>query len=177
MKWIYALRSYLFYRALRTVQPAKAQHLLLNIKEVNSIGILYESTGSADDQAVAAFRNAMLQQGKTVEVLCLVNDAKVLSKENAAIFHRRDIGFNLVPAGGAVAAFTNKPFDLLLAAFTEENLPLEYISYSAKATCRVGVFQLNKTGAFELMVNVGAKKELPYLFEQSVHFLSKINHD
>ena len=177
MKWIYAFRRFLFNRALKSVLPARAQHLLLNLKEAKSIGILYESNTAADDQAVAAFRNTMLQQGKTVEVLSQVNDKKVLSKENAAIFHRKDIGFNYVPGGENVEAFISKPFDLLIAAFTEENLTLEYISYLSKAKCRVGVFQLNKTGAFELMVNVGSRKDLPYFFDQSVHFLSKINHD
>ncbi len=177
MKWIYALRSFLFYRALKGLLPNKATHQLLNVAEVKSIGILYESKSSADDAAVAAFRTRMLKEGKTVEVLCLVADAKILSKEHATIFNRKSIGFNLVPEAEVVTAFLNKPFDLLIAAFTEENLTLEYISYLSQAKTRVGAFQVNKTGAFEMMVNVGDKKELAYLFEQSIHFLSKINHD
>jgi len=71
--------------------------------------------------------------------------------------------------------FHAKNFDILICAFIEDCLPLEYIAATSNARFRVGAFSKAKTNYFELMINTQKNENLEYLLDQINHFLKVIN--
>ena len=82
-----------------------------------------------------------------------------------------------MPIDERANAFAAKKFDLLFAAFTDGNLPLEYIARISAARWRVGCFSESKTDYYDLMINMSGKTDLPYFLEQATYFLNQIKYD
>ena len=119
----------------------------------------------------------MRTDGKTVDILGFVDDKKIDHKADVLIFNTKNLSWNRTPVDERVEKFADKNFDLLLAAFTEENFPLEYVSRTSKAKWRLGIFDEKKTDYYDMMINMGDKNDLQHFLNQSTHFLNKIQYD
>lgn len=151
--------------------------VLTNLHNANTIGILYDSTNPDNDIVITKFAEGLRGQGKTVEILGFVDDKKIDHKADIQIFNSKSLNWIRVPADEKATKFAGQNFDLLFAAFTVENKPLEYIARTSQSGWRVGSYDEKKTDFYDLMINVGDKKELPYFLEQATYFLNKIQYD
>ncbi len=178
MKYWDRLRSYFYNKNIEgRIKTSKATHQVINLADAKTIGIVYDSTPTDNDQVIAAFAAQLRNQNKEVEILGFVNDTKTNSKEGVTIFNKKNLSWTLAPADERVNAFASKPFDLLLGCYTGTNLPLEFIARISKARWRVGAYTENKTDGFDMMVNMGTKTDLNYLLEQTIYFLNQIKYD
>lgn len=175
MNWIEKIRHHFYQSALtKQLQDKKIQRRVINLTDAGSIGILYDF----EDRAVVQQVIQELQvQHKTVESLCFFGGKEKEKPQMQNVFTKTDVAWQNVPKTELAKAFSDKKFDLLLCLFTNENLPLEFISATSGARWRVGVFRESKTLCYDMMVNVGEKKEVKYLWEQAQHFLNNIKYD
>lgn len=172
------IQSYFYKRHLREkTESSKPKRVLTNLTDAKSIGIIYDSTNPDNDIVITRFAENLRKQGKEVELLGFINDNKLDHKADIQVFNKKQLDWKQVPNDPRVEAFVGKRFDLLLACFVEENLPLEFIAATSSAKWRLGPYSEAKTAYYDMMINLGSKNNLPYFLEQSVDFLNKIKYD
>jgi hypothetical protein len=172
------IRNYFYRKNLAArLSQLKTKRSVINLHDAKSVGILYDSTDAANDITITRLAEELKTQGKTVEVLGYINDTKTEHKADIPLFNKKDVAWTRVPGGSKVDSFANKEFDLLLACFPGESLPLEYILHISRAKWRVGPYAANKTACYDMMINTGEHTGLPYLIQQTVYFLNQIKYD
>jgi hypothetical protein len=175
MKWWNNLKNYFYRRSLeQKLAQMQARHSLISLENAHTVGIVFDSTTGADDNTVIQFAEKLRNAGKEVEILGFVNDKKTESKPGITVFNRKQLSWAGVPQSEAAEKFATQNFDLLLACFTGTSLPLEFIAGISQARWRVGVYTENKTGLYDMMVNMGERSDIGYLLEQSTYFLNYI---
>jgi hypothetical protein len=175
MNWIEKIKQHFYQSALsKELQNKKTQRKIINLTDAKHIGILYDyGNKSAADQVI----NTLEQQSKKVESLCFYAGKEKEKPTLPNLFSRAQVRWQYVPNNELAKSFSSKKFDLLICLFTEENLPLEYIATASDSSWRVGVFSESKTQCYDMMINIGDKKEVKYLWDQIIHFLNNIQYD
>lgn len=177
MQWWDNFRNYFYQKNVQQkLAGANPSRILTNLSDAKSIGIIYDSTLPDNDIIITRFAEHLRQEGKQVEILGYINDTKTDHKADVSIFNKNHISWNLTPVDDRVEKFAGKNFDLLFAAFTGVNYPLEYIARISNAKWRVGTFHQQKTDYYELMINVGTKEGVDYFLEQATHYLNQIQY-
>ncbi|MGB1315800.1 MAG: DUF6913 domain-containing protein [Chitinophagales bacterium] len=176
MSFLEKIKSFFYNFSLnkKVKSTANIQREMINIQDAKNIGVLYNASNPKDVMVVSQFAEKLKQEGKQVFVLGFHN---VKSKEDLGekIFEKSSVNFFGIPATPKIDGFQKIKLDILICAFKDECLPLEYIAATSKATFRVGAFSKNKINFYELMVNIDAKENLHYLLQQILHFLKVIN--
>ncbi len=172
------IRNYFYKRNIDArLSALKASRKIINLTDAKSVGIIYDSTNPDNDIIITKFAENLRKQGKTVDLLGFINDKKIDHKADVIVFNTKNLSWTQVPVDDRVEKFADKNFDLLFAAFIDENLPLEYVARISKAKWRVGSFAESKTDYYELMINLGGNNDLQYFLDQSTHFLNQIKYD
>lgn len=172
------IRNYFYQKNIAAkLKGLSSARSLTNLHDAKTVGIIYDSTLTANDTAIHQFAEQLRAKGKTVEILAFINYKKIDTKPGIELFNTKNLSWNLTPNDERVEKFTGKNFDLLLACFMDSNYPLEYIVRTSRAKWRVGHFSEKKTDFYEMMINTDSKKELPYFLEQATHFLNAIKYD
>lgn len=149
---------------------------MVSIQEAKQIGILYNATKPDDVMVISQFAEKIKTEGKVIHILGF-KDEKSKEDDSPRVFNKNSVNWYGVPNDDKIDVFQKLDLDILISAFTEECLPLEYISATSKAKCRVGTYHSRKTKDYELMINIGNKNQLPYLIQQILHFLKEIKKD
>lgn len=149
---------------------------MININAAKRVGVLYNATRASEIITVTQFAEKLKAEGKEIYIFGYQNDK---NKEDIGLklFNKNSVNFFGVPNDARIDGFQKIDLDILICAFKEECLPLEYIAATSKAKFRVGAFNKNKTNFFELMINTGENKDLLFLLQQTLHFLKVINKD
>lgn len=119
---------------------------------VEVCSILFEQKGLFDIKEVSSFAEKLRNQGKTVHLLCYTGKD---IKEGLAYksFNDKDIAFNLVPKSNIVSGFTERQSDILYNLIPLKREISEYISISANADFKIGLFDESRSG-LDLMINL-----------------------
>ncbi len=172
------IRNYFYKKALaEKMESAKVKRAITNLADAKTVGVIYDSTNPDNDIIITRFAENLRKQGKQVELLGFVDDKKIDHKADIQVFNKTRLTWTRVPNDPRVDAFTAKNFDLLLACFTGENFPLEFVAATAKAKWRVGPYAAGKVAYYDMMINMSGKSDLAYLLEQMVNFLNNIKYD
>lgn len=174
MNIIDRIKNYLYESVLKQKGSVRPTRSITNLNDARTVGIIYDSTNPDHDITITKFAEMLRNKSKTVEIMAYVNDKKIDHKGDIALFNPKAVNWYGVPTDERIGPFCNKPFDLLICAILEESKPLEYIAYLSKAKYRVGPFAENKTHCYDLMIQLGGKKDLGYLLQQMMHFLENI---
>lgn len=171
-------RNYFYRRDIeKKLANKKSKPVLTNLHDAKNIGILYNSTNPDNDIIITKFAENLRHDGKTVEILGFVNDKKIDHKADVLIFNPNGLSWTKAPTDERAIKFAAKEFDLLFAAFNPEDEPLEYIARISVAKWRVGNYEEKKQDFYDLMINVGEKKDVQYFLDQATYFLNKIQYD
>jgi hypothetical protein len=171
------IKNSFYLSVLKQRGSKRPQRMVTNLADARSIGIVYDSTDPDHDIIITKFAEMLRGRGKTVDIMAFINDKKIDHKGDIKIFNPKAVNWYGIPLDERVTAYCEAPFDLLICAILSENKPLEYIAYMSKAKYRVGPFDELKTRYYDLMIEIGNKKDLNYLLQQMVHFLEKIKYD
>ena len=176
MGWLEKFKRLLYRKKLRFDAKAvsSAERKMLNIKNAQKIGILFNATRAEDIISITSFAEKLKQSGKQTSILGFQHTKK---KEltNPQFINNLDVNWFYIPESEKITEFHKKEFDILIGAFVNECLPLEYIAATSKAKFRVGTFSDETAAHFELMINTNKNQSLDYLLQQIDHFLNLIN--
>lgn len=173
---VHKIKRYFHNRALVSVvkRAEKIDRKPINIKRAKSIGILFDASNPTKVITVTKFSEKLVNQGIKVDILGYVNN-KEKELSESFLFNNNDVNWYGVPVSSKVKQFENTPYDILISAFVEESMPLEYIAASSKSKFRIGAFNNSKIHCFDFMINLGKQVQLNYLLNQIKHFLEVIN--
>ncbi len=172
------IRSFFYQMALREkLRNLHVSRKLINLNDAKSIGLIYDSSLPDNDILVTKYAEELRGLGKTVEILGYVNDPKVDHKADITVFNKKGVSWCDVPTDVRVESFISKKFDLLIAAITSDNKPLEFIAMLSHAGWRVGPFSETNTELFDMMINTSGKTDVSYFLKQTNYFLNQIKYD
>jgi len=140
-----------------------------------TIGILYNSMHHKIPCFVVDFENDIKNMGKVVSSLCYTNKVDISSDTSSISYG----DFNILGdvKNKIFAEFINHNFDYLYHLDLESNILVDYILTKSKAKCRVGSFQANRIGFYEIMINLKQdtnnnrrNDSIKLIAEQMLHF-------
>lgn len=171
------IKNRLYRSVLRDQGSNRPKRTIINLSDAQTIGIIYDSSDPDHDITITKFAEMLRNKGKKVDIMAYINDKKIEHKGDIALFNPKTVNWYGIPLDERVSAFCNKTFDLLICPLLAESKPLEYIAYLSKAKYRIGPYDARKTYCYDLMIQMGTKKNLDYLLQQMVFFLDKIKYD
>lgn len=176
MAFLSSIKNYLYSKKLRydAKRVAKIPREMLNLKKAKTIGILYDATQTENIIEITKYSEQLKQHGKHIEILGYKNQ-QIKEEDIPMFFNKKDVSWFSIPNHERVEKFRTTKFDILICAFSNECLPLEYIAATSKATFRVGSFNKSKAAYYELMIHTKENMSLNYLLKQINHFLQVIN--
>ena len=153
MGFLSTIKQSLYAKALS--EKAKAlrnQRRYKGWDSVEACSILFEQKGLFDLDKISSFADKLRNQGKNVHLLCYTGKE---AKEGLAYksFSEKDVSFNLVPKSNVVSAFTERHTDILYNLIPLNKEISEYISISANADFKIGLFDESRLG-LDLMINL-----------------------
>lgn len=173
MGFLNSIKKSLYAKAL--VEKAKAftkQRRFNGWETVEVCSILFELKGDFDIPSIMKFAEKLRNQGKTVHLLCYTGKE---IKEGLAYktFSDKEISFNLTPKSNIVSTFTNRHSDILYNLIPLSKEISEYISISANADFKIGLFDESRAG-LDLMINLKIK-DLKEFVKMADRVLQKTN--
>lgn len=176
MSWLKDIKKFLYLKKLRfdAKSNAKITREMINIKHANRIGILFNASSADDIITVTKYAESLSNDDKDISILAFQNN-KNKETDDPRFINQLNVNWFHIPSSEKIDNFHKMKFDILICAFVDECLPLEYIAATSDAKFRVGAFSDAKTNYFELMINTQKDHTLKYLLEQINHFLQVIN--
>ena len=176
MSIIQSIKSHFYNSSLNnSLKNIKGvQRKMMNIDNATKVGIIFNATKTNDVITVTQFSDKLRNLGKEVFILGY-QDRKLKEELDERLFDKNSINWFGKPTDNKIDGFQKIDLDILICAFEEECLPLEYIVATSKAKFRVGAFVKAKTNYYELMINIKRDQKLIYLLKQMLHFLKVIN--
>jgi len=168
-----------FYNsAIKKAEKSKksVKREMINIDLSKKVGIIFNATKTNEVITVTQFSDLLKKENKEVFILGY-QDRTLKEETDNRLFDNKSVNWFGIPSDSKIEEFQKLNLDILICAFEEECLPLEYIAATSKAKFRVGAFSSAKTNYYELMININKKHDLAYLLNQILHFLKAINKD
>ena len=175
MSYIRQLKEYFYKRQIEKAEQHKVARRSRSLEQSKHIGLLFDGNDNNTVDAILAYAEKLRKKGKEVTLLGFLNTKEPVADNPFPYFNKKQIRFNLVPKGADVEKFIQQKFDLLINFFPKDNLPLEYITTSSKAHCRIGN-QSQKLHCFDLIIRTPKKeKDFAFFTRQIEQILSKMN--
>jgi len=167
-------RWFYFYFLKKGMQVRRVPPKSTNLNEANEIGILFDATDPDKVSLINQFADSLKREKKKTILLAFYDQPKRAINFNFSYFNRKDLNWHLAPHGVVVDEFIQRKFDILINAFTKENLPLEFVSAMSQAAFRMGAYDKNKTYAYDFMVDIKGEDDLRLLLNQYKHYLQML---
>lgn len=169
------IKDFGFRLATKQLNPEQNGRRLINFDKVKTIGVAFDISSAENEAAANETLIYLRGKGKTVTLLAYTGDKKAEQKGDIKLFTPENINWFGVPRSELVTAFCEERFDVLLCPYTVYNRSLNYIALTSKAHCRVGVYSLNGSNDYELMVHLNEDLPVLNIVAQMLRLLQQIN--
>ena len=170
-----ALRSYVHkYMLRKELRFHKPERQITNIADAREVGILVDASDTDRTALVNQLADSLRTQFRKVHILGFYNFPKPALNLNFPHFHNKQLNWYLEPQSHMVDEFMDRKFDVLINAYTSENLPLEYISALSNAKYRIGVYEPSKTYLSDVLLDTSDPSDLKRFVEQVKHYIYQI---
>lgn len=167
-------RWFHYYFLKQVLRQHVAPRKTINLADSSEIGILFDATDPDKVSLINQFADSLKKEKKHVVLLGYYDQPKRAINFNFSYFNRKNLNWHLQPKGDIVDEFLNRKFDILINAYTAENLPLEYVSAMSQAAFRMGAYNKDKTYAYDFMVDMKGENDLRWLLNQYRHYLQML---
>ncbi len=164
-------RWFHFYFLRKELLTHAVSRKLISLANSNEIGILFDASDPDKVSVINNFAESLKKEKKKIVLLGFYNVPKKAINFNFSYFNKKDLNFFQIPKNELVKEFMERKLDILINAYTAENLPLEYISALSHASFRMGSFNKEKTYAYDFMVDMKNENDLKFLLDQYRHYL------
>lgn len=180
MKWIEDIKNNIGkWQLKREIKAKRVKRKRIAFADVEHIGIVYNAEKKEDEQLVAQYAQQLRREGKKVFTLGYVHLPQLPPTKkfllNSEFFWKEKLnGINL-PIKGKIGQFLQVEFDLLLNLYVEPLLPMQAVAAYSNAKYRVGPNLDDGLDYYDLIVDIGDKKELNELIVQIDFYLRNID--
>ena len=165
------VHRYVLKKELRFHKPERS---ITNIIDAKEVGVLFDATETDDTAIVNQFADSIRTQFRKVNMLGFYNHPISAMNLNFPHFNKKQLNWYLEPQGYIVDDFIQKQFDVLVNAYTGENLPLEYISAMSNAKYRIGVYNPEKMYLSEVMIDLKGNDNLKTALDEFKNYIFMI---
>ncbi|MCB0515365.1 MAG: hypothetical protein R2798_02800 [Chitinophagales bacterium] len=146
------------------------QRQMTTLAEAKNVGILFDATDITQHNVYIKFADSLKKEGKQVKLLGYIH-GNANAVFNFDAFGNKNINWYHIPAGNNIQSFIENSFDILINAYFEENLSLEYISLLSRAKFRVGAYQQIHEQISDFMVQMKPEQNIQAFFDAINHYL------
>lgn len=147
-----------------------------NFQTSKSISVLFDASTKEKHNEIKDYIKFLNKKNKKVYGLGYVTDKEVIASyiydKEINYFSLQDISVIGKMKNETITDFINKPVDILLNLCLEEQKSLNYIMSASKANMKISGKTDDKYA--DLIIQVGAKKDVQYLITQINHYLETI---
>jgi len=149
----------------------------ISLKQASLIGIIFDASHEPNIETVQRYIKKLQQWQKKVHVLAYIDADKTddikLVYPNIDFISKKEVNWYLKPKSMSTSRFIKNKYDILLNLYTDECVPLQYVSAFSDAKFRVGAYKENNLFCNDFLINLKEDKSLPALIEQIDHYLNK----
>ncbi len=153
------------------------EHSIVNLDNAKTIGVLYLANNKEQELIGKEFLEFLTAKGKKVTGLAFIKKLEKDREVGLPHITNKNVNFFYTPKGKLTEDFIKQKFDLLINLYTDEQLPLEYISALSPAKYRIGRFNETKTDSFDLMIDISEGEWLTEYIKLIHHYLDHINRN
>jgi hypothetical protein len=126
------------------INTASRKVAACNIKDAESIGILFNATDQVSFEIVKELVKDLTTKKNSIDVLGFVDSKQLIDhylyRKGFDFFTRKQLNWYYKPEAENVKIFIEKPFDLLINLSLDEPYPILYILASSMAKFKAGIF-------------------------------------
>lgn len=163
-----------FYFLKKELRFHTVSRTVVKLAEAREIGILFDASDTDRTALINAFADRLRKEKKRIVLLGYYNFPKQAINFNFPYFNRKNINWHYEPKGVDVEEFILRRFDILINAYIDECLPLEYVSTMSRAAFRVGHYDRQKTHAYDFMIDMKGENDLQKLLEQMLYYIEMV---
>lgn len=163
-----------FYFLRKELKFHEVPRKVVNLSHAREIGILFDASDTDRTAIVNSFADALRKERKKVVLLGFYDFPKPAINFNFPYFNRKSVNWHFEPNGALVEEFIARKFDILINAYIDESLPLEYVSAFSQASFRVGHYDKQKTYAYDFMIDMKGDRDLRKLTEQVRYYIEMV---
>ena len=164
-------RWFYFYFLKRKMNHPEPPRKTVSLGDANEIGILFDATNPDEVSLINQFADSLKKEKKKTILLGYYDQPKRAINFNFSYFNKKDLNWHYQPHGVVIDEFVGRKFDILINAYAKENLPLEFVSAVSHAAFRMGIYDKQKTYAYDFMVDMKGEDDLRLLLNQYRHYL------
>jgi hypothetical protein len=165
----------------KDIAKVRRNRQIVNMKNVKTIGIVYDASEEAAYTIVSNFVRAFQDEQKIVRTLGFVNYRRLphycFPKLSYDYFTRRDLNWVYKPVNIKVNEFVKEEFDVVIDLCMHDCFPVRYVVGLSRAKLKVGRFGEKYSGIYDFMLNVDNKISLEDFIKEITHYLNIINHE
>ncbi|MBA2407263.1 MAG: hypothetical protein H0V65_04635 [Chitinophagales bacterium] len=155
-----------FYLLKKELKFHHVDRKVVKYYDARDIGILFDASDVDRTAIVSSFADSLRRENKKISLLGYYNFPKAPINFNFPYFNKKDINWHYEPQGNLVEEFISKKFDILVNAYIDENLPLEYVSAMSRAGFRIGHYDKKKIHSYDFMIDMRGREDLKLLVGQ-----------
>ena len=125
------------------------------------------------------FREDLVKQGALVSVLGYFPSKefpeKLVFKPGFDYFKKKDTTWNELAQESILQKFNNLNLDILISAYTSENLLFLHFSTQSNAGFRIGPYLPAYIDCFDFMIDVQSNNELDNMVKLCAHYLKQLH--
>ncbi|MDN5200466.1 hypothetical protein QQ008_03815 [Fulvivirgaceae bacterium BMA10] len=153
-----------------------ASRKTVSYTEAKNIGILFTIENREKHEKVKSLIKTLKEDGKTVDVLCLLLPGKENYDFTFDYFTPKDFSFFGQVTSELVASFNDKEFDYLIYLDIQPDIFAENILANCRAKCRIGKFvNEQKSPFYELMIKTQETQDLQLFINEVYHYLKVLS--
>ena len=172
------LKNYfLSLRAQHALRNNATRREVLTYTRAKNVGVLFNSRYEGREaQVINQFFRRLREEGKNLKALTYFPQERSNPFDfKFDFFTSKDLTMLGEFKSDAVARFVNTEFDCLYCINDTPFLPFDYILAQSKARFRVGLYEPERAGYFELMINPLQGQDLAAITEQMLHYTRRIS--
>lgn len=166
-------KSFISGKTKKALRKNKNQRKSIPFDQAKKIGLLIDDKVLKNPKAFNETVLQLVDQGKRVEAICFIENVDL---PKLAFPHQylsmKDFSWNGKINNDQVKKFIKTEFDYLFSLNTSPFLLFESILASSAAKCRIGCYQTEDQGCFEMVI--GADPTKASLFKQMLDYVKLI---
>jgi len=165
------------YFLAKEVTKTNHARTILNMKDVKTVGILFEADNAEDIELIKKYDIYLTQLGKTVKTAGYIKRKDVVAYiwPEPLYISRDEINWFYKPKENFIANFVKEPLDLLIDTNLKARLPLMFVTASSKARCKVGRYSEKYKGLYDVMIETDETNTLKYFLRNVDTYMDMLN--
>lgn len=166
-------KSFISGKTKKALKRNKKTRKSISFQEAKSVGILIDDAALKNPKAFNELVLQLVDEGKKVQGICFIESVDLPKLSFPHLFlSMKDFNWSGTIVNDQIKKFIKTDFDYLFSLNTSPFLLFENILAQSAAKCRIGCYDTEQKGCFEMVIGTDPKKSS--LFGQMLEYVKLI---